>query len=389
MKKKFKFRGSYLCYAMTYFFYYVGMGVFISILSMYLLAMGKTTTEMTFIISASSLFGIFMIPLVGFFMDRVKKPRVLTAALLMGIAVFGAVFALSKSTWALYVLDGLIMGLISSVCPVTERMASSGRYRYGMVRCWGTIGYAIASQVSAIIIDVADPRMIFIFFCASAVIASVGFLCADGISFQKEETETEKKTANTFSFLKQPMYWLFILMALIFSGVSNLNNTFSAILLQDLGVSTSLVGTAIFLSTLVELPIVLFSNKFMDRFTGKTLSAASFIILILQFIIYSVSKTAVPAFMAMVLLRAVGTTLFMMVQLKVVRGIVDENGVSTAQGVMNATNSVMVIFAQNAGGLLVEATSIRFLYIVLTALMMAALVLCIFLKVNNVKRVFS
>lgn len=99
-----------MCYAMTYFFFYFCMGVFLSVLSIYLTTIGKTTSEMTFIVSASSLFGIVMIPIVGFFNDRVQKPRVLAAALLAVVVVFGVLFAVSKSTWALYVLDGLIMG---------------------------------------------------------------------------------------------------------------------------------------------------------------------------------------------------------------------------------------------------------------------------------------
>ena len=69
------------------------MGVFLSVLSIYLTTIGKTTSEMTFIVSASSLFGIVMIPIVGFFNDRVQKPRVLAAALLAAVAVFGVLFA--------------------------------------------------------------------------------------------------------------------------------------------------------------------------------------------------------------------------------------------------------------------------------------------------------
>lgn len=390
LKNGFKFRGSYLCYAMTYFFFYFCMGVFLSVLSIYLTTIGKTTSEMTFIVSASSLFGIVMIPIVGFFNDRVQKPRVLAAALLAAVAVFGVLFAVSKSTWALYVLDGLIMGLVSSLSPVCERMAGSGCYRYGMVRCWGTIGYAVASQISAILLDITDPRLIFIVFAVSAAISAVGFLCADGISFDKGDAErTDKSGKKQFSFMRQPMFWLFVVIAMIFSGISNLNNTFSSILLKELGLSNSLVGTALSIGTLVELPIVLFSNKFMDRFSGKALSAASFVIMMIQFLIYSASTSVVPAFITLILLKAIGTTLFMMVILKVIKGIVQENAVSTAQGTVNSVNSLAAIFMQNLGGWIVEATSIRFLYIVLAVLAVIAFVLCMFLKVKNTKSVFS
>lgn len=248
----------------------------------------------------------------------------------------------------------------------------------------------MASQISAIILDITDPRLIFIVFAASAAISAVGFLCADGISFDKGDAEgTGKSGKKQFSFMRQPMFWLFAVIAMIFSGISNLNNTFSSILLKELGLSNSLVGTALSIGTLVELPIVLFSNKFMDRFSGKTLSAASFIIMMVQFLIYSASTSVVPAFITLILLKAIGTTLFMMVILKVIKGIVQENAVSTAQGAVNSVNSLAAIFMQNLGGWIVEVTGIRFLYIVLAVLAVVAFVLCMFLKVKNTKSVFS
>ena len=115
-------RGSYFSYALTYFSFYFGMGAFISVQSVYLMGLGKSTGEMSFIVSASSLFGIVLIPAVGYLNDRLKKPRLIAGLLLAAVAVLGAVFAASRSTWVLYVLNGLIMGLVSAISPVCERM---------------------------------------------------------------------------------------------------------------------------------------------------------------------------------------------------------------------------------------------------------------------------
>lgn len=60
-KSKRTFRGSYPAYALTYFFFYWSLGVFTSVLSMYLTGIGKSKAEMSFIMSASSLFGVVLI----------------------------------------------------------------------------------------------------------------------------------------------------------------------------------------------------------------------------------------------------------------------------------------------------------------------------------------
>lgn len=243
-------RGSYFSYALTYFSFYFGMGAFISVQSVYLMGLGKSTGEMSFIVSASSLFGIVLIPAVGYLNDRLKKPRLIAGLLLAAVAVLGAVFAASRSTWVLYVLNGLIMGLVSAISPVCERMAGSGRFRYGTVRVWGTIGYAAAAQLAGLVMEFIAPRMIFVLFGAAIAVAAAGFAGTDGIRF---EQEAEKSTAaDQLSFLSKPMFLLFAAIALVFSGMSNLNITYSPILLQELGLSTGFVGTALSLSTLVS-----------------------------------------------------------------------------------------------------------------------------------------
>lgn len=363
------------------------MGAFISVQSVYLMGLGKSTGEMSFIVSASSLFGIVLIPAVGYLNDRLKKPRLIAGLLLAAVAVLGAVFAASRSTWVLYVLNGLIMGLVSAISPVCERMAGSGRFRYGTVRVWGTIGYAAAAQLAGLVMEFIAPRMIFVLFGAAIAVAAAGFAGTDGIRF---EQEAEKSTAaDQLSFLSKPMFLLFAAIALVFSGMSNLNITYSPILLQELGLSTGFVGTALSLSTLVELPVILFSNRFMGRFSGRALTAAGFAVMLLQFLLYGFSSSAWLAFLSMLLLKAVGSTLFMMIMLKVVRGIVRENSVSTALGVINAANAVSTILMQNLGGFIVGALGIHTMYFLLAGLSALGLLLSLFLRVQNAKKVFS
>ena len=109
----------------------------------------------------------------------------------------------------------------------------------------------------------------------------------------------------------------------------------------------------------------------------------------LQFLLYGFSSSAWLAFLSMLLLKAVGSTLFMMIMLKVVRGIVRENSVSTALGVINAANAVSTILMQNLGGFIVGALGIHTMYFLLAGLSALGLLLSLFLRVQNAKKVFS
>lgn len=360
-KSKRTFRGSYPAYALTYFFFYWSLGVFTSVLSMYLTGIGKSKAEMSFIMSASSLFGVVL---------------------------FGILFALVRETMLLFLLNGCIMGFISSLSPVSERMATSTKYRYGTIRIWGTFGYAAAVQVACAMMEFTSPQLIFVSVSVSAVLAIVGFLGTDDISFT--DTEAAKAAAGKqFSFLCAPMYILFVIIGFIFSGCSNLNMTYSPILLQELGMPTGAVGTVLFFSTIVELPVILFSYKFMDRFSGRTLMLLAFAIMVAQFLLYATAPNAFVAVVTMLVLRAIGSTLFGMILLKIVRGVVQVRSVSTALGVISATDAMSAILMQNLGGILVENTSIRILYFAMAGLMMLGMILTLFLRVQNTEKVFS
>lgn len=352
-KSKRTFRGSYPAYALTYFFFYWSLGVFTSVLSMYLTGIGKSKAEMSFIMSASSLFGVVLIPIVGYINDKLRKPRLICTVMMACVAVFGILFALVRETMLLFLLNGCIMGFISSLSPVSERMATSTKYRYGTIRIWGTFGYAAAVQVACAMMEFTSPQLIFVSVSVSAVLAIVGFLGTDDISFT--DTEAAKAAAGKqFSFLCAPMYILFVIIGFVFSGCSNLNMTYSPILLQELGMPTGAVGTVLFFSTIVELPVILFSYKFMDRFSGRTLMLLAFAIMVAQFLLYATAPNAFVAVVTMLVLRAIGSTLFGMILLKIVRGVVQVRSVSTALGVISATDAMSAILMQNLGGILVE-----------------------------------
>jgi membrane protein len=165
--------------------------------------------------------------------------------------------------------------------------------------------------------------------------------------------------------------------------------TYSPILLQELGMPTGAVGTVLFFSTIVELPVILFSYKFMDRFSGRTLMLLAFAIMVAQFLLYATAPNAFVAVVTMLVLRAVGSTLFGMILLKIVRGVVQVRSVSTALGVISATDAMSAILMQNLGGILVENTSIRILYFAMAGLMMLGMILTLFLRVQNTEKVFS
>ncbi len=385
-----RLKGSYLSYVMIYFFAYFAMSAFSAVLSVYLTGIGKSATEMSFIVSAAGLFSFVMTPAVGYLCDRTGHPRRISGILLAGMGLMALVFSQCRQVWALFLLNGLIMSFLNSTMPVSERLASSSKFRYGILRVWGTFGYAVGVQAAGVAIQSFPPVVLFSLVLVSALLAALGFAGAeDPLPDPAEEREEKAERAKLSSFLKNRQFLLYLVISFLCAGCSGVNMTYAPMLLNELGVSTSLVGTVLFFSTLVEIPLILFSNKFMDRFSGKTLLLVTFCIFILQYLFYGLFSAPWVVVTAMILLKAMASTLMMMLILKIVRNLVAPELTTTGLSVVNSLNNLGTILLQNLGGVVADHSSISTLYLGMAGAAVAGLLLSLFLKIGNDRKVFS
>lgn len=389
--KNFRFKGSYLSYVLIYFFSYFAMASFVSVLSVYLTNIGKSGGEMSFIVSASGIFSFAMLPFTGYLCDRTGKSRFISGALLVAMGAMALIFSQCRQVWALFLLEGLLMACLNSAMPISERLAAATKFRYGVLRVWGTIGYAAGAQAAGLAIQHFPPIVLFALVFLSTVIAAIGFAGAeDPILPAAPEQEREgKRRPPLSSFLKNPQFLLFLLIAFLFYASSGVNFNYAAYLLDTLGVPTGAVGTVLAVGTLVELPIILFSNKFMDRFSGKTLLLLACGMNVVQFLCYGLTRDPLTVVAVMILLKALAATLFMMLILKIVRNLVAPELTTTGISVVNSVTSLGTIIMQNVGGSILDSSNIHVLYLVLAGLTAAAMVLTLFLRVENREKVFG
>ena len=389
-EKRRSFRGSYFSYVLAFFFFFFTLAAFSSVLSIYLAGIGKSPSELSLIVSAASFFSFAVVPLTGYLRDRTGNQRALCVSLLLVSGVCALAFSMTRSTWLLFLLDGAILSAIMAVMPISERMAGASRYRYGVLRIWGTLGYAAGAQAAGWAIQSLPSWALFAGIFAAALLSAAGFLLADEPEAQPQEAEPSRSARGDFRRLaRNRNYLLFLVTVFVYGACNATNMTFAPLLLDGLGVPTSTVGTVISLSTLVEIPLILFSHKFMDRFSGKTLFAAACVIALLQYLIYWQVTSAPAVMLAMILLKAVASTTYSMLTLKMASNLVEPSLLSTGMALISTTGSLSSILLHQAGGAITEALGIQTFYLVMAGLTLLALLLLIPLRVSNDRKVFS
>lgn len=367
------------------FFYYFTFGIFGSMLTIYLSFLGKSAVEISFVLSASGIFAIALQPVVGFLDDRVKNRKALGGVILGLAAVAAACFAATRQTWILFLLDGLVLSGMSSLLPIFEKIATSGPYRYGSVRIWGSIGYAAASQLASIFYAHVAKRSVF-FVAAGALLLTIFFLSkfstASMAQAPKEKMPRSKDWHPGRAIFTNGTFWVFLLLSLLFAGASVASENYLPLFLTTSGLSVPQSGLVLSLAVLMELPLLLFSHKFMDRFSGKGLLIVMFISLGLQFSCYWLVPSNWVISAVTVLLRAVGSNmLFVMVTIKIIMNSIDEQYSSTALGIAAMVKSIGSIVFQGLTGFLVDTKGFVGLNAAATVISVTGLLCCaVFLR---------
>ncbi len=384
-----KYKNSYFSFVLMYVGFYLAFAAYSAVLAVYLTGIGKDDREMSLILSAAGLFSLAIGPVLGYITDRARNQKLVAAALLAAIGLLGMVFAGMNGLGILFVLNGLIMSALNGLSSICERLAGESRFRYGTLRVWGTLGYATGVQGAGLAMELLPGYAMFLLTAAACGLSLLGLL---GVELQPPAvrgTEGREEKPRLRALLESPQFFLFLLAAFIFSGCSGVNMNYSPVLLTGMGVPTGIVGTVLSVSTVVEIPLFLFSHKFMDRLSGKVLTAACFVLAIGQFLVYGTVESPGVVMAVIVLLKAVTSTLYMMLTLKMVRCLVPAGLTTTGLAVVGAVNSLAGIVMPNICGWLAGGWGIGTMYLFLAGCCGAGLLLTMFLRVRNTETVFS
>ena len=386
-----RFKNSYFSYVLLYTGYYLVFSLYSSVLAVYLAGIGLSDQELSLILSAAGVFSFFVAPISGYLTDRVKNQKLAAGLMLAGIGGFALVFALCRSLWALFLLNGMVMSLINSITPFCERVAGNSSYRYGVLRVWGTLGYAAGAQGAGLAIERLPGPALFVLVAGACLITLIGLA---GVELRPqapaaENAQAEKKGPKLSALAGNPQFFLFLGAAALFAGCSGVNINYSPVLLTTIGVPTGMVGTVLFFSTLVEVPLILFSHKFMDRLGGKTLTAICFVLAIAQYLVYGLVLSPAGVVAVMIGIKAIASTLYMMLCLKMVRCLLPGGLTTTGLAVVASVTNLSQLLLQNLGGWVASASGIRAMYLGMAILCGAGLALTGFLQVKNEEKVFG
>ena len=382
------YKNSYLSYFLMYNFYYLSWALFSALISVYLMDRGFKASDVSLVVSASFLTSMITQPIIGKWNDEFDIKKV-NAILFVIVAIGGIVFMVSNSLFMIAVSYSVVLMMINGVNPVMEKIATASPYQYGKIRIWGTIGYALGSQFAGILYDLVAPQAIFIVFVLTMILCIIGLVGTEPDI--KKEAANENEKVKTMTLFKNKKFVYYLAICAIFYGVTNMSNTFVPSMLTDKGLDVDVTSTILSIAVFCEAPLVLFSNRFMDKIANKTLLIISISMVCLQCAVYGFNLPLIFIVLITFLAKHPSGMLYIMINLKVINTLIDENQQITALAYVATLKNLVAIIFQNVAGNILDVTTYSNLYLICFGWMLGALILVIFFKISsgNDKKLFN
>lgn len=365
------YKNSYLSYLIMYAFYYLSWALFSAFISVYLLDQGYLASEVSLVVSMSYLSSMIAQPLIGIISERYGTKKV-NIILFVLCAAGGAFFAFADNLISIMIGYSFVLMLLNGTNPVMEKIATASPYRYGSIRIWGTIGYSAGSQLAGMIYAFVSPRSVFLGFIATMLMTVIGTLGTDPDLSDTTQKADRIPVSNLFRNRK---YLYYLLISAIFYGASMMANTFIPSMFVSSGMQMEAVSVLLSIAVAFELPFVLFSHKFMDRISNRNLLLIAFTMICVQFGVYAF-HTGIPLRIVITLIsKHPSGMLFIMINLKVIHTIVEEEQIITAMSFAATMKNLSSIVSQNIAGRLLDVYSYEILFMIFFVVLLVGLVL--------------
>lgn len=248
-----------------YVFIYAGNAVYGTFLPVYFQDIGFSAIQIGTLLSLGPFVAILAQPLWGSLGDRAKTKNIVLLILLAGCGITMILYPLSNEFTYLLLMICIFTFFQTSIFAISDTITlevldkkKSGSF--GHIRMGGTIGFAIMSLVFGII----SKNHIGSLFAVYSSIIVVSFLLV--LRFPKVEGhQSQGRKISFFVLFRNRMLMLYFSINFILQITLGYYYSFFPMYFKDLGGDNIMLGWSMVISSLSEIPFLLFADKILKR----------------------------------------------------------------------------------------------------------------------------
>ncbi len=372
-----------LYFARAYYFAFMGgWGFILPFINLFYVSLGLKGTQIGTIGSLSSIVGLVLSPIVVTEIKKLPQARlVLQASLVLG-AVGYFILGQQKLFPAILVVIFFHAVITSGIMPTSDAMAVSVSTEagtgYGSVRVWASLGWICTVLLSGALVErlgfVASFSGVSLIWVLGAMLL---LFIQKGYFVARTDVTAKPSIKTAFRHILHDRTLLGFAIAVIFIGFLNSGVLqFENVFLSQLGASKQLISVAGILSAVVELPFMIYADRFVRRVGAHR-------VMMLALLMISIQRATVlllPSIATIMIVRFIGGVSFSFYTISYI-GIISSRTKSSDTGTVLALYTVTLaglvnILAAPVSGAIFDAIGARWLYaLAMTGYALGALIL--------------
>ncbi len=358
-------------------------GIVTNQLPVYFYELGASPVEIGLVYAVFSGILVFTLPLWGYCSDYLGRRKPFMVLGMLGLGPIFLMMSTQTHVMPLLLLRGSTAIFVGAIVPTTWALITDlgtqetiGR-RMGLLTSAEMAGFGVGPLVGGVIADSLGFKALWIFVATICLTGGLIFL-AFGKEPQISIRSSRKPILFKFSELKNPFkkfFALFTIFAVFHLGFTLLGPNRNVYLVEELGMSKTLVGAFDFIGTLSLTLFQPLAGSFSDRHGRKLLmNLASLSLIAGTFNLYFAENflQAIPA-----AILTASFYIFRMASSAYISDFTKREERGGYLGLLNAVGSVSFSLGAIFGGLIIMATSIRTMILLSTMLPTISIVITI------------
>ena len=275
--------------SMYYFLYYGAISILFPFLALFYQSQGLSGGQIGLLAAISPIISFFGAPLWTGAADASRRHKLVAMLSTVGVVIVTFIFPSISSfsglllMISLFAIFGAPTGSLVDAAVLT--MLGERKERYGRIRLWGTIGYGVIAPFAGNLIGRLGLNWAF---WGYAILMLGGLLVITQIPFRQSHSNGSFRGGLRVLFANQS-WMLFLVMVFIAGiGMATINN-YLFVYMQSLGASKTLMGFALTVSTISEIPAMFFSDRLLRRFGARGMLVIAMTTIGLRLLFYSLT----------------------------------------------------------------------------------------------------
>lgn len=364
-----------------FFLFFAAIAAHMPYLVLYFQALNFSGAQIGLLAGISPLITLVSVPLWTRAADRSGRHRaILGLAMLVpvvGLLVYPFLRTFEAVLMVTLVNNVFFSPALSLANSATMFMLGADQDQYGRLRLGGTIGFGLTSLVAGVLVQSLGLNAAF---WLAAVLIFGAFLVSLQLRFGEEEAQAAGDQQGIGTLLRRPEWLIFLSIAFISGVAMAAGNSYFFPYMQELGIEQSLMGVALAIGTLAEIPVMLLSDRFIGRLGAYGTMIFSTALTGARLVLFGLVASA-AAVMAIQVLNGLSIPLFMVAGVTFAERHAPRALRSTAQGLLNA--ALMGVGTAVGGflcGLMLPVTGAATMYLVIGVLVFLVLAVVVLLR---------